>query len=156
MCSGQKEEEKVVTQYKEDWEDVDTYKYSDYPVSGISPQQHAPQAAAGPPAAAAGTPAAAAAAPAGGIPLLVPAAAGPIPPAAPPGSFPVAAAAAAFPANVVNFAPPTEWQVLSPLPPDDPNDSFSNEFVDANEPESDDKQAAGTGEDRFWLESERA
>ena len=35
-------------------EGLDTYKYSDYPESGISPQQHAPPAAAGqPPAAAA-------------------------------------------------------------------------------------------------------
>ena len=28
-------------------EDLDTYKYSDYPESGISPDQHAPPAAAG-------------------------------------------------------------------------------------------------------------
>ncbi len=49
----------------------DTNKYLDYPESGISPQQHTPQAALGPPAAAAaGPPAAAAAAPAGGILLL--------------------------------------------------------------------------------------
>ncbi len=52
------------------WEGLDTYKYSDYPESGISPQQHVPPAglpAAGPPAAAAGPPAAAAAHPAGGV-----------------------------------------------------------------------------------------
>jgi len=129
-----------------DWEDVDTYKYLDYPESGISPQQHAPQAAAGPPGAAA--------APAGGVPLLVPAVAAPIPPAALPGLVPVAAAT--FPAHIADFAPPTEWQVLSPLPPDNPNDSFGDKFIDSNKPESDDEQAAGVGEDRFWLESESA
>ncbi len=57
-----------------DWEDVDTYKYSDYPVSGISPQKHAPSSSSSP---------------AGGVPLLVPAAAASIPPAAPPGLVPV-------------------------------------------------------------------
>jgi len=47
--------------------------------------------------------------------------------------------------------------VFSPLPPDDTDDSFSNEFVDANKPEpSDTEQATDTGEDRFWLESESA
>jgi hypothetical protein len=35
-------------QLQEDW---DTYKYSDYPESGISPDQHAPPATAGQPAA---------------------------------------------------------------------------------------------------------
>jgi hypothetical protein len=128
------------------WEGLDTYKYSDYPESGISPQQHVPQAAAGPPGAAA--------APAGGVPLLVPAVAAPIPPAALPGLVPVAAAT--FPAHIADFAPPTEWQVLSPLPPDNPNDSFGDKFIDSNKPESDDEQAAGVGEDRFWLESESA
>jgi hypothetical protein len=64
-------------------EGFDTYKYSDYPESGISPQQHALKAVAGPPAAAPAVPAAAPAAPpAGGVPLVVSAAAGPIHPAA--------------------------------------------------------------------------
>ena len=99
-------------------EDLDTYKYSDYPESGISPQQHVPPAglpAAGPPAAAAGPPAAAAAHPAGGVPHLVPAAAGQVPAAAP--LQPVLVAAAAFPANVADYHPPAEWQDLYPLPP---------------------------------------
>ncbi len=139
------------------WEGLDTYKYSDYPESGISPQQHVPQAGlppAGPPAAA-GLPAAAAAAPAGGVPHLVPAAAGQVPPAAPPQPLPVAAAAAAQPANVANFDPPAEWQDFYPLPPDDTDDSFSDEFVDANEPEpSDSKPPIDPGEDRLWLEGE--
>jgi hypothetical protein len=144
------------------WEGLDTYKYSDYPESGIIPQQHVPQAAAaglpaaGPPAAP-GLPAAAAAAPAGGVPHLVPAAAGQVPPAAPPQPVPVAAAAAALPANVANFYPPAEWQDLYPLRPNDTDDSFSDEFVDANEPEpSDSEQLIDPGEDHLWLESEVA
>jgi hypothetical protein len=76
-----------------------------------------------------------------------------IPPAAPPGPIPAAAAATAFPANISDFAPPTEWQVLSPLPPDDPDNSFGNEFFDANNSD-DDNLAAGAPEDRVWLESE--
>jgi hypothetical protein len=139
------------------WEGLDTYKYSDYPESGISPQQHVPPAglpAAGPPAAAAGPPAAAAAHPAGGVPHLVPAAAGQVPAAAPLQPVPVAAAAAAFPANVADYHPPAEWQDLYPLPPDDTDDSFSDEFVDANEPEPSDADPADTGEDEVWLEGE--
>ena len=100
------------------WEGLDTYKYSDYPESGISPQQHVPPAglpAAGPPAAA-GPPVAAAAHPAGGVPHLVPAAAGQVPAAAPLQPVPVAAAAAALPANVADYHPPAEWQDLYPLP----------------------------------------
>jgi hypothetical protein len=86
---------------------------------------------------------------------LVPAAAGQVPPAAPPQPVPVAAAAAAFPANVANFNPPAGWQDLYPLPPNDTDDSFSDEFADANEPEpSDSEQPADTGEDEVWLEGE--
>ncbi len=94
------------------WEGLDTYKYSNFPESGISPQQHVPPAGlpAGPPAAAAGPPAAPAAPPAGGVPYLVPAAAVQVPPAAPPQPVPVAAAA--FPANVADFNPPAGWQDL--------------------------------------------
>jgi hypothetical protein len=127
-------------QLEEDW---DTYKYSDYPESGISPDQHAPPAAAGqqaaapaaaqPAAPAAGLPAAIAAAPvaaaavpaaaapavpaaaAGGIPHLAPAPAGLVPPTAPPGLIPFAAAA--LPADPAEFALPTEWQDIYPLPP---------------------------------------
>jgi hypothetical protein len=60
----------------------------------------------------------------------------------------------AFPANAADFDPPTEWQVLSPLPPDDPDDSFSNEYFHDNAADND--QAAGAREDRLWLESECA
>ncbi len=133
------------------YEDLDTYKYSDYPESGISPNQHAPQAATGPQAAAAAAAARTPAEPIAGVFLLLaPAAAVPVHPAAPP--EPIPAAAAAFPANVADFAPPTEWQVLSPLPPpplNDPDDSFGNKFFDFDEPESDDNQAASSGEDHF-------
>jgi hypothetical protein len=106
-------------------EDLDTFKYSDYPESGISPQQHAPPAAAGQPAAPTAAAAAAAAAvrvpvpaaataPAsGGVPLLAPAPAGPIPPAAPPGPL-LFATAAAIPADFVLFDIPAEWQDLCP------------------------------------------
>ena len=84
---------------------------------------------------------------------MVPAAACQVPPAAPPQPVPVAAAA--FPADAADYNPPAEWQDLYPLPPDNTDDSFSDEFVDANEPEpSDSEQPADTGEDEVWLEGE--
>ena len=85
---------------------------------------------------------------------MVPAAAGQVPAAAPLQPVPVAAAAAAFPANAADYHPPAEWQDLYPLPPDDTDDSFSDEFVDANEPEPSDAEPADTGEDEVWLEGE--
>ncbi len=117
-------------------EDLDTYKYSEYPETGISAQQHVPQAIPGPAAAAAGPqPAAAAPGPAAGVPAaaggilhLAPAAPAPVPPAAPPQPLPVAAAAAAGPADAADDYHPAEWQVLSPLPPDSSDDSFNDEF----------------------------
>jgi hypothetical protein len=158
-------------QLQEDW---DTYKYSDYPESGISPDQHAPPAAAGqqaaapaaPPAApAAGLPAVAAApiaataataatAPAaGGVPLLAAAPAGPVYPAAPPGPLPFAAAAAALPAE---FAIPAEWQDLYPLPPDSSDSSITDEFFDAKSANSTQNDPAALGEDGDRLEGQGA
>jgi hypothetical protein len=47
--------------------------------------------------------------------------------------------------------------VLSPLPPDSSDDSFNDEFHDAEGADvSDADQAADLGEDRLWLESEVA
>ncbi len=78
-------------------EDLDTYKYSDYPESGISPDQHAPPAAAGQQAAA---PAAAQpAAPAGGLPAALAAA-------------PAAAAESRTPAGPFRPHPPTSGRRL--------------------------------------------
>jgi hypothetical protein len=88
---------------------------------------------------------------------LVPAAAAPVPPAAPPQPLPVAAAAAAGPADAADDRHPAEWQVLSPLPPDSSDDSFNDEFHDAEgADDSDTNQAADLGEDRLWLEGEVA
>jgi hypothetical protein len=135
-------------------QDLHTYKYSDYPESGISPEQHAPPAAAGQPAA----PEAVAAA-AGGVPLLAPAPAGLIPPAALPGPLPFAAAAA-LPTNFVPFNLPAGWQDLHPLPPDDPDDSFNDEFFNSNDASnvsnSDSDTATALGEDSLQVESEVA
>jgi hypothetical protein len=149
---------------------MDTYKYSDYPESGISPDQYAPPAAAGqqaaapaaaqPAAPATGLPAAVAAAPvtaapaaaAGGVPHLAPAPAGLVPPAAPPGLIPFAAAA--LPADPAEFALPTEWQDIYPLPPDSADSSVSNEFYDATSANSTQDGATALGEDDIRLEGE--
>jgi hypothetical protein len=151
-------------QLQEDW---DTYKYSDYPESGISPDQHAPPAAAGqqaaapaaaaPPAApAAGLPAAAAAIPAaaGGVPLLAAAPAGPVHPAALPGPLPFATAAAALPADAAEFALPAEWQDLYPLPPDSSDSSVTDDFFDAASANSTQDNSAALGEDDARLEGQ--
>ncbi len=147
-------------QLQEDW---DTYKYSEYPESGISPDQHAPPAAAGQPAAApaASAPPAAsaaalpAAAAAGGVPLLAAAPAGPVHPAAPPGPLPFAAAAA-LPADAADFALPAEWQNLYPLPPDSSDSSVTVEFFDAASANSTQDNAAALGEDSARLEGQGA
>jgi hypothetical protein len=155
---------KKLGQLEEDW---DTYKYSDYPESGISPDQHAPpaapgqQAAAPPAAPAAGLPAAVAAAPvaaaatAGGVPLLAAAPAGPVHPVAPPGPLPLAAAAA-LPADAAEFALPAEWQDLYPLPPSSSDSSATDEFFDAASADGSQDDAAAVGEDRAWLEGQVA
>jgi hypothetical protein len=136
-------------------EDLDTYKYSDYPESGISPDQHAPPAAAARAAAApAAAPAAAAAA--GGIPLLAPAAAGRVPPAAPPGPFPFAAAAAALPADAAEFALPAEWQDVSPLAPNSSDSSVTDKFFNATSANSTQDEATALGEDSVRLEGQSA
>jgi hypothetical protein len=148
-------------QLEEDW---DTYKYSDYPESGISPDQHAPPAAPGQQAAApaaapaAGLPAAVAAAPvaaaaaAGGVPHLAATPAGPVPPAALPGPLPFAAAA--IPADAAEFALPAEWQDIYPLPPDSADSSISNEFYDAASANSTQDDAAALREDSARLEGQ--
>jgi len=118
-------------------EGLDTYKYSDYPESGISPQQHAP-------------PPAAATAPAtGGVPLLAPAPAGPVLAAALPGPLPFAAAA--LPANAAEFALPAGWPDLYPLPPDSSDDSATDKFFDTASTCSAHHGAAALGEDGIWL-----
>ncbi len=73
-------------------------------------------------------------------------------PAAPPGLIPFAAAA--LPADPAEFALPTEWQDIYPLPPDSADSSISNEFYDAASANSTQDGATALGEDDIRLEGE--
>ncbi len=156
-------------------EALDTYKYSDYPETGITPLWHAPPAAGGPQAAVPAPAAVAAPAPgpvpvaaaavapaaaipavataAGGVPHLAPAPPGPIPAAAPLGPLPFAAAAAALPADADEFVLPEGWPELYPLPPESSDSSSSDEFFDAA---SANNSALAPGEDGLQLEGQVA
>jgi hypothetical protein len=84
---------------------------------------------------------------------LAPAPAGIVPPAAPPGPIPFAAAAA-LPADAAEFALPTEWQDIYPLPPDSADSSISDEFYDATSTNSTQDGTTALGEDDIRLEGE--
>ncbi len=151
---------------------LDPYKYSDYPETGISFAQHAPPAAAGqqPAAPAVPAPAAAPAAPAAAPapPAPAPAAAA-VPPPAPaaPAAAPAAAAipqgqggpiwpaaaATAIPDDFAPFQLPADYQDLLPLPADNSDDSFNDEFFDAD---ADPADATDLGEDELRVEGEVA
>jgi hypothetical protein len=152
---------------------LDPYKYSDYPETGITFVQHAPPAAAGqhPAAPVVPAPAAAPAAPAAAPPLPAPApAAAAVPPPAPaaPAAAPAAAAAlppgqggfgwppaaaAAVPDDFAPFQLPADFQDLLPLPADNSDDSFNDEFFDAN---AEPAEATDLGEDDLRVEGEVA
>ena len=87
---------------------------------------------------------------------MAPAPAGLVHPAAPPGPIPFAAAAAALPADPTEFALPTEWQDLYPLPPDSADSSFSDEFYDATSADNSQAGTVAPGEDDVRLEGEGA